>query len=35
MKTITSRATRAVLNEREIVAQWKGGWLAPQSTSVP
>ena len=31
MKTTTSQATRAVLNERAIVAQWRG-WLATQST---
>ena len=32
MKTTTSRATRAVLNERGIVARWRG-WLATQSTT--
>ena len=34
MKTTTSWATRAVLNERAIVVQWKG-WLATQSSPPP
>ena len=34
MKTTTSQAKRDVLNERAIVAQWRG-WLATQTTLHP